>query len=361
MTGVAATTASLLLFAAVPASAAPVLSVANLTATVVGTTASVSATVTSSSSTDVDLAGVCVRNASGENVDLPSAAARISSRGTTLNLSGVFAPGSYTYWGCVYTGGSWVDLGSPKTFVVGGAVTSALAAASSSNGSTMPVGNLPGWTQTFKEDFNTPVSQGSFPGPYSNQWMSYDGFSDAFHTGFFEQDIISAQNGNLDVYLHTQNGRALGAAPIPLINGKWGGQTYGKFSVRMRSDELEGFGTGFLLWPDSGNWNDGEIDFPESSLTEGVKGYNHCLNSPSSNCMIAETNYRYNDWHTYSIEWTPSRLSFLVDDTVVGTTTNNIPSKPLHWVMQIATHGSPAASTAGHMQIDWVSIYNYAG
>jgi hypothetical protein len=47
-------------------------------------------------------------------------------------------------------------------------------------------------------------------------------------------------NGYLDYYIHTEGGKALTAAPCPLIsqNGQWGGSLHGRYSVRFRADSL---------------------------------------------------------------------------------------------------------------------------
>lgn len=225
----------------------------------------------------------------------------------------------------------------------------------------MPVGDLPGWKQTFSDDFTAPLASGAFPGPYASKWVSYNNFYDTSHAGWYDQSIISAHDGNLDINLHTANGKALGAAPVPLVNGQWGGQVYGRFSVRMKSDSLSGYGAGFLLWNDSGNWNDGEIDFPESDLSETVKGYNHCVGNASVNCLAFDTGVLYTSWHTYTIDWTPASVKYEIDGVVVATDTANVPSKSLHWVMQVATRGStPDPSLNGHLLIDWATIYSYA-
>jgi beta-glucanase (GH16 family) len=227
----------------------------------------------------------------------------------------------------------------------------------------MPASDGAGWKRVLSEDFAVPVARGSFPGAYDETWMSYDGFPDTSQVGRYDDDVISVQDGNLDVHLHTENGQPLGAAPIPLVNGDWGGQTYGKFSVRLKADAAaSGFGAAFLLWPDSENWSDGEIDFPEGGLDGTAHGYNHCPGNPSSNCMVVNTSAKWTDWHTYTIEWTPSSLKYLVDGAVVGSTTSNIPSKPMHWVMQAATTGmKPSASASTHLLIDWATISTYQG
>lgn len=225
----------------------------------------------------------------------------------------------------------------------------------------MPVGNLPGWKQVLAQDFTSNVAQGSFPGPYANSFMSYNGFPDSSGVGWFDQSIISAQGGLLDLNVHTSAaGKPLGAAPIPLVNGKWGGQTYGRFSVRMRADAMPGFGAAFLLWSDANNWNDGEIDFPEGKFDGTGWAFDHCVGNPSSNCLAVDTGKTFPTWHTYTIDWTPSSLSYELDGKVIAKTTSNIPSKPLHWVMQVGTNGSkPAANVSGKVQIDWATVYTY--
>lgn len=113
-----------------------------------------------------------------------------------------------------------------------------------------------------------------------------------------------------------------------------------------------------MLWPDSEEWKEGEIDFPEGDLDDSIGGYSHCtsgdpysflyfhsllfLSSPScisspssllvflfscllvvlillnrsSNCFYVHTNVTYTNWHVATIEWAPSYLSFILDGTV---------------------------------------------
>lgn len=365
----AALTAGILLAvsltATAPAFAATSYSATSVTASVTGTSVRATARISSSQSVTATQVGICARSASKANVDFPlKSNVLLTSTGTSWAKTATFAAGTFSYWPCVNVGGSWTNIGPVRYFTVAAANTNPAPApvptVTNPSGVAMPVGDLTGWKQTFTEDFTAPLARGSFPGSYGSKWLSYTGFTDTSKMGDYDQRIISAQDGNLDLLLHTENGRPLGAAPVPLVNGQWGGQVYGRFSVRMKADPAAGYGTGFLLWPDSDNWNDGEIDFPESGLTDVVKGYNHCLDSPSRNCLVVNTSAKYSDWHTYTIDWTPQRLSFIIDGTVVGSTTTNIPTKPLHWVMQVATTGvTPAASTTGHLLIDWATIYNY--
>jgi len=74
------------------------------------------------------------------------------------------------------------------------------------------------------------------------------------------------------------------------------------------------------------------------------------------------TTETFQTWHTAVIEWTPSRCRFILDGQLIGTSTQSIPSDPMHWVLQVETAltGVPAADVSGHVYIDWVSVYSPA-
>lgn len=233
-------------------------------------------------------------------------------------------------------------------------------AAPAPGGTAMPVGDLPGWKQIFADDFTKPLQKGSFPAHYQSQWASYHGFKDTFKIAHYDQRVISVKNGILDIHLHTNNGQPLSATPVPLVDGKWGGQLYGRYSVRMRADAVPNFKVAFLLWPDSENWNDGEINFPEGSLTDRPMAFNHCVGHPQDNCYAAQSSVKFTDWHTYTIEWTPKKISYFIDGKLLGSTTKSIPNKPMHWVLQVESDGTrPHPHATGHVEIDWATIYRY--
>ena len=127
----------------------------------------------------------------------------------------------------------------------------------------------------------------------------------------------------------------------------------------MKADSLPGYGIGFLLWSDTNTWTDGEIDFPEGGLDGPAHGYNHVLANPAKNSMVYTAKTGFADWHTYTINWTPGQISFEMDGVVVATTTTNVPTKPLHWVMQVGTTGvTPDPAVRGHLLIDWATVYS---
>ncbi len=328
------------------AAATPLLTLNYLSASVHGGSVATWAKVSAAQQTTASRYGVCVRSASGNNLDYPKVTdAILAPTGTAFTASKTFAAGTYTYFACVKLNEYWYHVGAAKTFTV--------------DGSTMPTGSPAGWKQVFAEDFNTPQAMGQFPGDaYGARWTSYNGFYDFRGIGFFDPArVISVHDGALDMYLHTANGIPLGAAPVPLVNGKWGGQIYGRYSVRFKADSLAHFGLGWLLWPDSGNWNEGEIDFPEGGLSGTIHGYTHCINDPSKNCAIINTNVAFaSGWHTTTVEWTPGQIKYILDGNVLATTGNS-PTTKMHWVLQTATTGiRPDVSTQGHVLIDWVTI-----
>lgn len=233
------------------------------------------------------------------------------------------------------------------------------------SGETMPVGDLPGWQQVFQDDFRTDVPLGSFPQTVGARWSAYaEGWRDTSKNGTYSpSQVISVQNGMMDLHLRNANGVHLVAAPGPRLPGPGtqGGQLYGRYAVRYRADPIPGYKLAWLLWPDSEDWSDGEIDFPEGSLGGNTMAFMHHRGKPVEQDRFTSA-ARLQDWHTAVIEWTPDSVRFLLDGAGVGESTDRrlIPRVPMHWVLQTETSSGgrrPAADGSGHVQIDWVTAY----
>jgi len=234
----------------------------------------------------------------------------------------------------------------------------------------MPTGDLPGWRQIFVDDFTTNAPLGSWTKTYGNRWRGYpEPWKDTSKRGIYGPDrVLSASNGMLDMYIHSENGQPYVAAPEPRINGTSGsrGQTYGRYSVRFRvPTPLPGYKTAWLLWPDSNNSAEGEIDFPEGNLSAGstIGAYAHDVNGTHShNAFFANSKKTYDHWHTATIEWLPTGVTYWLDGVKLGTAPQlGTPKTPMHWVLQTETAlggSAPAASVAGHVQIDWVAVWS---
>jgi beta-glucanase (GH16 family) len=143
------------------------------------------------------------------------------------------------------------------------------------------------------------------------------------------------------------------------------GQTYGRYAVRFKADPIDGYKMAWLLWPDSGRWpRDGEIDFPERDLSSTtVSGFVHHQGARrGSDQASVKVEYDSSAWHTAVIEWSPDLVVFTLDGVEIGRTTERIPSKPMHWVLQtetMLTSKRPPKDAAGNVQIDWVAVWQY--
>jgi hypothetical protein len=241
----------------------------------------------------------------------------------------------------------------------------------------MPLGDITDangtWHQILAEDFNTPVPVGSFPGSvYGAKWNVYpDGWPDTSHNGtYYPSRVLSVRNGVLNMYLHTEivNGSAVHmvAAPVPRLPGTTGfkGQSYGRYSERFYIDPVPGYKTAWLLWPDSNSWPaDGEIDFPEGNLNKLISAFMHYANPSGGQSAFTTSVPEAGAWHIATTEWSPGKVTFILDGQVVGVATTQVPFNPMHFVLQTETQlsgGPPSDSAAGNVQVDWVVIYSRA-
>jgi beta-glucanase (GH16 family) len=245
------------------------------------------------------------------------------------------------------------------------------ATAAAPSGQAMPVGNISGWQQVFADDFTQNVPLGSFPSAVAGTWgASYaDGLKDTSQNGtYMPTKVVSIGNGVMNINLHTESGVHMVAAVIPAIpgaTGSDGGMLYGRYVLRFRADAVAGYKFATLLWPDSGIWpGDGEIDFPEANLTSTIWGVVHYQSGVSATDQaLYNSGVTPNGWHTATITWLPSGLTFQLDGTVVGSTTTRIPNTPMHLVLQAETWtsgGAPSNTAAGNIQIDWLTVYKPA-
>ena len=237
----------------------------------------------------------------------------------------------------------------------------------------MPVGDLPGWTQVFADDFTQDAALGSFGDVYGSKWKSYSGpdtggkIHPAKRSSYNTDKVVSVRGGVVDKFLHTEfdahgyNGAGnymMSAALLPRIPG----QLHGRYSVRLRADAVDGYKVAWLLWPDSGVWpRDGEIDFAETSLADPLKAFVHrqdaTVGSDQTACRTNPGTYLSNGWHTVTLEWSATTKIY-VDGVLECSTTNRVPNTPMHLVLQTESElFSPASASSGHLYIDWVTVY----
>jgi len=239
----------------------------------------------------------------------------------------------------------------------------------------MPASAPVGWRRAYSQDFNTVAPIGQVENVYGVNVAGYrdgttttNGREVPGNNGYYypskvlsvKNNVPGASNGTaLDWFLHTERiggiDRHMSATPVP--HG-WANQTYGRYSVRMRADAVQGYSTAFLLWPESGNWGDGEIDFPEAELTKPATGAVHKLSPANPNEFTKVTsNTTYENWHVYTLEWQPGRVRMLIDGVLLREFTADIPDNPHYWALQVETSFKPPTNTAeGHVQVDWMTV-----
>ncbi|MFD4291843.1 glycoside hydrolase family 16 protein [Rhodococcus sp. NPDC058505] len=275
-------------------------------------------------------------------------------------------------------------VGVPQAGAFPGSVASpspgtdvATPAPTAPSGVAAPRGNRPGWRQIFVDDFTRDAAVGSwanacepdrivYTGAEGQKWRTYPScYLDTYQKRPYRPDqVLSVGNGVMNFHLRPVNGVPAGANPSPLIDGASQYQTYGRYSARFKVDNpnLNEYYVAWLLWPQSERWPaDGEFDFPEGGLAGTVGGFHHYSGAGScvGGCqdVAADIGARFTDWHTYTIEWSPGRIRYLLDDRVVLDSTAWVPSTPMRWQLQTETNGNGTSN--GNLLVDWVSVWAY--
>lgn len=231
------------------------------------------------------------------------------------------------------------------------------------------------YTLKYLEDFNQPAAIGSVRTQYGKMGY-YDGFTDTSKLGLNAPDkVLSVHDGVLDVWLHSENGQPLVSTVLP---DNYAPHTHGRFSVRMWTD-VAAKGTGYklvpLLWPTSNDWNQGEVDWPETdiggypspaSAVPGTLQYDEGTNSSSMTFLPTKVYPAWATtagWHVYTTQWDTEGLYFYMDGELVASITDQskLPTNPMRYTLQFETwigEGAVPTSTSTHVLVDWVAIWD---
>lgn len=246
----------------------------------------------------------------------------------------------------------------------------------SPSGEKVPIGDLKGWKQVFYDDFTKDAPLGSwgsecdgkaivYTGAQGQKWRSYPTcYKDTYQKRPYRADsVLSVKNGVLNFFLHPVAGQPAGANPSPLLTDTSQYLLYGRFTARIKVDNptLQEYHIAWLLWPETNKWpDDGEEDFPEGSLGGKITGFHHyagagaCQGCQDKADLPGET---FTEWHTYTIEWIPGNVKYILDEKVVLNSDKWVPTKPMRWQLQTETNGK--GSHSANMMVDWVAAYKY--
>ncbi|WP_135466280.1 carbohydrate-binding domain-containing protein [Crenalkalicoccus roseus] len=193
----------------------------------------------------------------------------------------------------------------------------------------------------------------------------------------WDKSQVSVADGNLVISLDKQADGIWNVGGLATIPSWWApgfSFTYGKVEIRAKASEVVwGAGPCFLLWPASNDHWPPEVDILETPKGRGMFT-NHWQGPGGDHDDHYESHLfdlDYSQWHVYTLEWTPSRLTLLVDGQHVKTFTENIPTGPMSIGLQGHVGaakdewygGSPNGSGVDQVQIfvDYVRVYDYIG
>jgi beta-glucanase (GH16 family) len=226
----------------------------------------------------------------------------------------------------------------------------------------MPSGDIPGWRQTFAEDFDQ--------SGLDKRWWVYEGQPGGDPGGWFSRSHVTQSDGRLVITgsrEKTPNGDIYATGGIS--NSKTFSQTYGRFEFRFRMDEGYGINFALLLWPADNSWP------PEINVAEDTGRSRDLLTATlhygDDNSTIARKSsgvYDMTQWHTAAVEWAPGSLTYLLDGKAWTSpvTSSDVPNIDMTMAIQAQAWpcGSsfsdcPNATTPAtvRLEVDWAVAY----
>jgi beta-glucanase (GH16 family) len=184
---------------------------------------------------------------------------------------------------------------------------------------------------------------------------------------FYARDDVQVRDGQL--VLQAQR-RALGGRQFTSaqISSRFTFQ-YGRVDIRAKMPMSQGFWPALWLLPTAGAAQGflPEIDIHESISNHGGFYANFHWKSGSARREFGPVHVDTDatDWHVYSVEWTPDRIAWLLDDQEVASATdgvNTTSQSKMYLLITFALGGSwpgaPDQTTVlpSNMLIDWVRV-----
>lgn len=187
----------------------------------------------------------------------------------------------------------------------------------------------------------------------SYRWGKYEGQPGGNPYGYWAPSHVQAYNGAALLRGYQDGGRFVtGGFMLNSI-----AQTYGKYVVRAKFDRSSTVEHCMLLWPTSG-WPP-EVDFSEGPTSKGVMATSHWSSSNSQ--MHAFKQVDMTQWHTYGVEWTPTRLLFTVDGTAWASMGGSaVPHQTMKLAVQTAATSSTTTSSEIRLTIADVYVWSYS-
>lgn len=274
------------------------------------------------------------------------------------------------------SGGSSSDKSaSPASYSSSSVTSSKQSSISSSAQSSTPSDN--DFTLVFRDDFN------SFD---SNRWQLMD-HSWGGNLALFSSETVSVENGMMKIRLaHAPAGTTSGGEAKPYLGAEVRSVdsiAYGRVSARAKlakgSAVVSALVTIYTPWP-ADNWNEFDIESlgkntREIQFNSMVYTGPELTTQPSTSVTptqyptIAQLDFDSSeDFHIYTIEWTPNEAKFLIDDVVYHRWVDRmdligLPQNILMtiWASNIVEWAGPVNSDTVNAEAlyDWIEVWEY--
>jgi len=238
------------------------------------------------------------------------------------------------------------------------------------SGQAIPVGNLAGWKQVFRDDFGGTR--------LSSKWFSYSGEPGGNGGGWWDPSHAVIHAGMLVLKTYRDPVRCTNASICSLFNDEVSGvvqsessQLYGKYLIRVRTTPVRNVFFVALLFPLAHVWPP-ETDFAEEGGISHLTTIGATLQE-APNDRTAQNDVRANAarWHTLGVEWSPGKVVYTIDGRAWATeVTPAVSSIPMRIVLQSQTDcqavsgqtcPDPWRAKEPDVDVDWVVAYSRAG
>jgi hypothetical protein len=218
--------------------------------------------------------------------------------------------------------------------------SSSVKAAGDPSSSSAPAG----WKLAWSDDFNSLDT---------SRWGIYDGTGNQ-GIGERRPSAVTVNNGELRITGHGDVAGGLASKSA---------QTYGRYEVRARLDGGSGYNTAILLWPSSEHWPvDGEIDASEIFNGDYGRSGNFVHWGSDNQQQGKFTSVNTSQWHTYTVDWTPNKITWYLDgqETMSTTTSAAIPHNDHFLGIQLDVAKSGSRTDGLTLHVDSVKVYKQA-
>ncbi len=263
------------------------------------------------------------------------------------------------------------DQGQAAPVVLDASVSSHAAAVSAS-AARSPASTAvpdPTTTPTFSSNFsgsslNTSIWATCYPGFNPATGCQNFGNDDELEWYLPSQDRVSG--GDLDLVAQpeatagynssgaaeTYNCRSGMVTTYPSVNFEYG-------IVQVVADIPQTYGLWSWIWllPSNGAWPP-EIDMEETWGPPDVESAATFHPADYVEVQASEAAALPSGWHTFTLDWTPTSLTWWLDGTEVMTTSSDIPSQPMYLLLDLADYAQTSTQgCSGTMEISSVKIW----